>query len=204
MQQGAAQKPVHGTLREQIGVRDLERAEDGMPQQARGRDPVDPPAGDPARLDEPQEGDRELGAARRAGDPGGRREHDSPHERRVPLGKPKRDDAAERVPEHVRRTLEKRGEGVRVAAERGRRRQGRRASVPREIRHDQAPPLEQRRQFGEVPRRTAEAVHQEQGRPLPAGEEADPGAAELVDPFREAREKICRIRHADRLWFEAE
>ncbi len=122
----------------------------------------------------------------------------------MPLGKPQCDDAAERVPEHVRRTVEERDEGVGVAAERGRRGQGRRASVPRKIRHDQAPPLEQRRQLGEVPRRPAEAVHQEERRALAAGEEADPGAAELVDPFREAREKICRIRHADRLWFEAE
>ena len=64
-------------------------------------------------------------------------------------------------------------------------------------------PWQERRQLGEVPRRTAEAVHEEQRRPFPAREEADPGAAVLVDPFREAREKIVRIRHADRLWFVA-
>ena len=41
----------------------------------------------------------------------------SPHEARVPLSEPKRDDTAERVPEHVRRAVEERDEGVREAAE---------------------------------------------------------------------------------------
>jgi hypothetical protein len=122
----------------------------------------------------------------------------------MPLCEPKRDDAPERMPEHVRRALEERDEGVRVAAERGRRRQGRRGSVPRQVGHDQTPSLEQRRQLGEVPRRTAEAVHEEQGRSFPAREAADPGAPVPVDTFCEARQKIVRIRHADRLWFEAE
>ena len=72
-----------------------------------------------------------------------------------------------------------------------------------QVGHDQAPALEVRPQFGEVPRRAAEAVHEEKRRAVSAHEGADPGAAGLVDPFLEARQKIVRIRHADRLWFEA-
>jgi hypothetical protein len=76
--------------------------------------------------------------------------------------------------------------------------------VPRQVGDDQTPSLEQRGQLGEVPGRAAEAVHQEQGWSFPAGEAADPGAPVPVEPFCEARQKIIRIRHADRLWFEAE
>ena len=50
--------------------------------------------------------------------PAGGGEHEPPHERRMALGEPQRDDTAERVPEHVRRAVEQRDEGVREAAER--------------------------------------------------------------------------------------
>ena len=55
--------------------------------------------------------------------PAARGDHEPPHERRMPLGEPQRDDTAERVPEHVRRAVEERDESVREAPERRRRRQ---------------------------------------------------------------------------------
>ena len=69
-----------------------------------------------------------------------------------------------------------------------------------EIRDDQPPPGQERRQLGEVPGGAAEAVDEQQGRPFPALEGADQGPAPLVEPFLEARQKNRRIRHVDRLF----
>ena len=133
-----AQEPVHRALGEQVRVRHLERPEDDAPQQARACDAVDAPAGDPPRLDEAEEGDRQLGAAGRAGDPGGGGDHEPPHERRMALGEPQGDHTAERVAEHVDRAVEERHEGVGEPAERRRRGQRRRAAVARQVRDDQS------------------------------------------------------------------
>ena len=45
-------------------------------------------------------------------------------------------------------------------------------------------------------------MHEEQRRPLAAHERPDPGAAVLVDPLVETGQKVRRIRHVDRLWFD--
>ena len=75
-----AQQPVDGALGQQIGVRDLEAAEDEPPPPQRAGDPLGAAAGDPARLDDPGERDHHLGPAGRARDPGGRSEHDAADE----------------------------------------------------------------------------------------------------------------------------
>ena len=75
-----------------------------------------------------------------------------------------------------------------------------RRAVAREIRDDQPPPGKERGQFGEVPRGAAEAVDEQQGRPLPALKGADLGPTPLVEPLFEAREENRRIRHVDRLF----
>jgi hypothetical protein len=72
--------------------------------------------------------------------------------------------------------------------------------VAGEIRDDQTPALEERRELGEVPGGPAEAVDEQQGRACPALERPDPGPAALVEPLFEARQKNRRIRHVDRLF----
>ena len=74
--------------------------------------------------------------------------------------------------------------------------------MPRQVRDDQAPSLQVRLQLGEVPGGAAEPVHEEQRRPLPADERPNPRPSVLVDPLLEAGQKILRIRHVDRLWFD--
>ena len=95
------QQPVHGALRQQIGVGDLEAAEDEPPPPQRPGDPLRPAGGDPARLHDPGKRDHHLGPAGRARDPGCRGEHDAADELGVAFCEPQRDHAAERVPEHV-------------------------------------------------------------------------------------------------------
>jgi hypothetical protein len=72
--------------------------------------------------------------------------------------------------------------------------------VAGEIRNDQPPPRQERRQFGEVPGGSAEAVDEQQGWPVPALEGSDQGPTPLIEPLFEAREKNRRIRHVDRLF----
>ena len=74
--------------------------------------------------------------------------------------------------------------------------------MPRQVRDDQAASGQVRQQLCEVPGRAAVAVDEEQRRPVTADERPDPGATMLVDPLFEAGEKIRRIRHLDRLWFD--
>ena len=141
VQQRPLQEAVDGPLGEQVGVRHLERPEDDPPQDGARRRSGERagPAIRPGWI-EPEKADRELRSARRAGDAGCSGEHEPPHEGRVPLGEPQRDDTAERVPEHVRRPVEQGRQGVGEAPE-GRRGQRGRASVPGEVGDDQAPPL---------------------------------------------------------------
>jgi hypothetical protein len=115
------------------------------------------------------------------------------------LREAKSDDPAHRVAEHVHRLVEERGKHVCEPGQR-RRRQRRGRTVAWEIRDDQPPPREQPRQLGEVPGGSTEAVDEQQGRPLTALERPDPGAAALVEPLLEARQKNRRIRHVDRLF----
>ena len=69
-----------------------------------------------------------------------------------------------------------------------------------EIRDDQPPAGQERRQLGEVPGGSAKAVDEQQRRPLPALERANHGPSPLVEPFFESCQKNRRIRHVDRLF----
>ena len=120
----------------------------------------------------------------------------------MPLGEPQGDHAPERVPEHVGGAVQQRRKSVREAAERGRRRERRRATVTGQIRDDQAPSVQMRLQLGEVPGGAAEAVHQQKRGAVTALERPDPDAPPLVDPLFEAGQKIFRIRHPNRLWLD--
>ncbi len=67
---------------------------------------------------------------------------------------------------------------------------------------DQEPASRQElRELVEVPRRSPEAVHEQEGRSGPGAEDPNPRPTPLVVPFLEAREKNRRIRHVDRLFF---
>ena len=103
VQRRPAQEPVDGALGQQIGVRDLEAAEDEPAQPPRAGDPLGAAAGDPARLHDPGERDHHLGPAGRARDPGRRGEDDAADELGAAFREPQRDDAAERVAEDVHR-----------------------------------------------------------------------------------------------------
>ena len=71
------------------------------------------------------------------------------------------------------------------------------------IGNQQAPAWQERSKLGEVPRRPAEAVDEQQRRPLTAHEDPQPYAPELVAALGKAGQEVDGIRHADRLLFPA-
>jgi len=72
--------------------------------------------------------------------------------------------------------------------------------VTGQIGNDELPVAEQRRQLAEVPGGAAVPVDEEERRALTAAKDADPSPAVLDDPLSEARQKVRRIRHRDRLF----
>jgi len=171
----------------------------------RASDPVGAAARDAARLEEPHEREGQLPPARRARDPCGGGEDEAAN----PLGparrEPQRHHPAERVPEDVRLLdpfgVEQPAEHV-GEARKARRRQRRRAAVARQVGDQEPPPGQERGELLEVPRRPAEAVHEQERRPFPGREEPDTGSTPFVVLLFEAREKYRRIRHVDRLFCE--
>jgi len=119
----------------------------------------------------------------------------------MPLGQSERDNAPERVPEHVGGLVEQAGEDVGEPGEgRGGKRRG--AAVARQVGDDEPPPGEEGRERLEVPGGPAVAVDQEERRALPAAlEDADPRPAALVEAAIEPVEQVRRIRHPDLLFY---
>jgi len=77
--------------------------------------------------------------------------------------------------------------------------------VTRQVWDDQASSGQERRQLGEVPGRAAEAVHEQERRPVPAFERPDPHPAPLIPTLLEPLQENRRIRHPDRLsWADYE
>ena len=113
-----------------------------------------------------------------------------------------RDDGSHRVTEHADGLGEERRDGVGIRREAVSRRRRRRAAVPGQVGDDERPRAEQRHELREVPGGACDAVEEQERPPLAVAVEGpEPHPADLVEPLLEARQKIGRVRHPDRLSF---